>query len=90
VILLISYDLNDHARPEAYELVRQMIEKHALGFRRPLYSQWFVETSELPMTWSERLRELANANDNWFVVRVQPPYQGWLERSMWKWLSDRI
>jgi hypothetical protein len=67
-----------------------MIERHALDVRRPLYSQWFVETSELPAAWSERLREIAHASDSWFVLRVQAPYQGWLERGIWDWLAARV
>lgn len=90
LILLISYDLNGHERPRAYEAVRRVIETHAIEARKPLYSQWFVYTDELPDVWSERLGTVADVNDSWFVVPVQRPYQGWLSRELWPWLADRV
>jgi hypothetical protein len=45
VVLLVSYDLNGRERPSSYSAVRQVIEPNAIDYRRPLYSQWFVETN---------------------------------------------
>jgi hypothetical protein len=90
LILLISYDLNQHERPQAYEDVRSLIETHAIEARKALYSQWFVFTQELPDAWSERIGTVADKNDSWFVVQVQRPYQGWLDKELWPWLADRV
>jgi hypothetical protein len=89
VVLLISYDLRGRERPAAYDAVRQAIERHAISFRRPLYSQWLVETGEDVDTWSERLGRVADADDRWLVVRVLTPYQGWLPGDIWEWLRQR-
>ena len=63
---------------------------NAIDSRRPLYSQWFVQTNELPDAWSDRISEVADEDDNWFVVQVQRPYQGWLDHDLWTWLAERL
>ena len=90
MVLLISYDLNNHERPSSYQAVRAVIERYAASVRKPLYSQWFVETADDPQTWSERIQAVADPDDSWFVVRVQRPYQGWLPREIWNWLRTRM
>lgn len=88
-VLLISYDLNRGERPSSYTAVRQIIEQHATSAVKPLYSQWFVETSETPQTWSDRIGTVADSDDSWFVCHVKRPYQGWLPKSVWEWLDAR-
>lgn len=90
MILLISYDLNGRERPAAYETVKKAIESNSISSRRPLYSQWLVETTESPDTWSTRLKGVTDSNDSWFIVRVQRPYQGWLNQDIWDWLNPRV
>jgi hypothetical protein len=89
MVLLISYDLNGHERPAAYAAVRRAIEKNALSYRRPLYSQWFIETNHNPDAWADMLREVMDDNDSLFVVRVTRPYQGWLTNADWNWINTR-
>jgi hypothetical protein len=90
LVLLISYDFKNYERPSSYEAVRRVIERYATSARRPLYSQWFVHTADDPQTWSDRIQAVADADDSWFVVRIQRPYQGWLPRDMWDWLGARL
>ena len=90
MILLISYDLNNHERPEAYKAVADMIKENATDYKKPLYSQWFVETDDSPTTWSDRMKDVADGDDSWFIVQVRKPYQGWLSKTFWDWLHDRI
>lgn len=90
MVLLISYDLNGYERPKAYEDVANMIEKHATSTKRPLYSQWFVETTSSVDTWHQRMKEVTDNNDNWFIVKVTTPYAGWLNKSIWPWLKERV
>jgi hypothetical protein len=90
VILLISYAPRQDAGDRAYAVVCQTIEMHALGWRRPLFAGWFVETNELPIAWSKRLAEVADPDDSWFVVQIQAPYHGWLDRDVWDWLAIRL
>jgi hypothetical protein len=89
MVLLISYDLNRHERPSAYAAVLNMINRHASAVR-PLYSQWFVETNDGPNTWHERMKQVTDANDNWFICQVTKAHQGWLDKSVWAWLNARL
>lgn len=89
-VLLISYDLRGRERPAAYDAVRDAIEQHAISYRRPLYSQWLVETGEEVNVWSDRLAQVADAGDSWLVMRVLTPYQGWLPGEVWDWLRERV
>ncbi|RNM11733.1 hypothetical protein [Nocardioides pocheonensis] len=90
MILLISYDLLGHERPSAYEAVKEVIEGSANSWKKPLYSQWFVETTDTVETWSERLKEVMDKGDKLLVIKVQAPYQGWLPKEIWPWLKERV
>lgn len=90
MVLLISYDLNGHERPEAYEAVKDVITSHASAYIKPLYSQWFVETGESPDTWVGWLKEVTDRGDRLFVLQVQRPYQGLLTNKQWEWLRVRV
>jgi hypothetical protein len=89
MVLLISYDLNGHERPAAYEVVEKMIKNKAISWAKPLYSQWFVDTTESPTTWSNRMKEITDSNDRWFICRVNGERQGWLSQEVWDWLNAR-
>jgi hypothetical protein len=90
MVLLISYDLNGHERPEAYEAVKDVITSNATSYLKPLYSQWFVQTNESVDTWVDRLKEVTDRSDRLFVLKVQRPYQGLLTDKQWEWLRERI
>jgi hypothetical protein len=91
MVLLISYDLVGQERPASYAAVKAYIEKHAISFKRPLYSQWLVETTSSPDQWVEALRKnkLIDKNDRLFVCQVRRPYQGLLTEEIWNWLNAR-
>lgn len=90
MVVLISYDLNGHERPEAYEKVKEAIRSNAKDLIKPLYSQWFVETDESPETWVDLLKPATDRNDHLFVVQVTRPYQGLLTQTQWAWLKQRV
>jgi hypothetical protein len=90
VVLLISYDLNGHERPASYARVREIIERKAIDSRRPLYSQWLVETNETAQAWSDALTPAFDRDDKLLVSRIQQPYQGWLPTDVWDWLRPRV
>jgi len=90
MVLLVSYDLNDHERPASYAAVAELIKSRALSYQRPLYSQWLVETTDGPQAWSEAIGTVADTDDRWFVLRVMSPYQGWLAKDIWDWLRPRL
>jgi hypothetical protein len=89
MILMISYDLNGHERPSAYQRVKAAIEGCAISARRPLYSQWLVETNESPAVWHQRLIGAIDSNDMLFTCEVTDSAQGWLPRETWEWLNAR-
>jgi len=90
VVLMISYDLNRYDRPSSYQAVHEVIKKSAVSFKRPLYSQRFVETEGSVQTWSDLVASVVDQDDCWFVVRVTSPYQGWLPADVWEWLAPRV
>lgn len=89
MVLLISYDLNGRERPSSYAAVKTAIERNAISFRKPLYSQWLVETNSGPDDWVAMLRQVMDSNDSLLVVRVRWPYQGWIAENIWTWLYPR-
>ncbi len=89
MVILLSYDLNNHERPSAYEDVKKMIEGNAVSFKKPLYSQWFIETEDSVDVWHERMEKVTDSDDHWFIIQVQKPRQGWLPQSVWTWLKER-
>lgn len=89
-VLLISYDLNGHERPTAYEAVRKTIEANSVSWARPLYSQWFVETNDTPGTWHGRVKAVTDDNDRWFITPVSSVHQGWLNSEIVDWLNKRV
>lgn len=91
MILLVSYDLNGHERPRAYEQVKNLIERLATSYRRPLMSQWLVETTQAPDWWTEQMRTVVDSGDYFFICRVTAgQYQGWLPQDVWQWLNPRV
>ncbi|MDQ3913921.1 MAG: hypothetical protein M3323_01130 [Actinomycetota bacterium] len=90
MVLLISYDLNGRERPSSYTAVADRIKQKAADWRKPLYSQWFVETTQGPQQWSDWLTPVIDNNDRLFIVRIRTPYQGWLSQADWDWLNSKI
>ncbi|WP_338865554.1 hypothetical protein [Myxococcus stipitatus] len=91
MLLLISYDLNGYERPSAYAAVKQFIERNAISYRRPLYSQWLVETANDWNWWQAQLLKIMDSNDRLFICRVfSGTYQGYLDQDIWPWASARM
>lgn len=72
MVLLISYDLNGHECPSCYGAVRRLIESRATASRRPLYSQWWVETNDsgVPVHHSDYEGLLSDADWKWLEARL--------------------
>ena len=90
MILMISYDLNASERPSAYEAVKDLIEQKAISWRRPLFSQWFVETDEGAEQWHQALKAVVDDDDRWFICTVRRPFQGQLAKSVVDWLRHHV
>lgn len=89
MVLLISYDLNGRERPSEYVAVKSAIERNAISYRKPLYSQWLVETNYSPDQWADMLLAVMDVGDRLLIVEVRWPYQGWLSDALWTWLDAR-
>ena len=90
MVHLISYDLNGHERPAAYEHVKQVIEQHATAAYRVLYSQWLVETNQSSVAWWNALKEVVDRNDRVFICQVpNRACFGYLDAEAGEWLKQR-
>lgn len=89
MLILLSYDLNGHERPSAYEDVKELIVQHSISYCRPLNSQWLIETDETLSTWQDRVKQVADSNDRWLIMEVSRRRTGWLAKSAWAWLNER-
>lgn len=90
MVLLISYDLNGKERPSAYTAVKRAIEGNATTFKKPLYSQWLVETTSSISAWQSMLLKVIDDNDRLFISRVRSSEcDGWLAQDVWDWLKTR-
>ncbi len=70
MVLLVSYDLDHHARPSQYAAVEKMLKENSTSWAKPLYSQWFIETNESADTWSNRMKTITDSNDYWLIVQL--------------------
>jgi hypothetical protein len=85
MILNISYDLNKAGQnySDLYDTI-----KSAPGYIRAMDSYWFICTSESVKTWSDRLRQVIDENDNIFIVDITgQSRQGWMGKNVWEWLK---
>jgi hypothetical protein len=91
MVLLISYDLNGRERPASYLAVKRAIETHSIASRKPLYSQWWVQTQRSATYWTDLLAPALDSDDRLFVCRVRVgEYEGMLTDADWKWLRTRV
>ncbi len=88
MLILISYDLDQPGRSDAYEAVRERIVGAAAEVRRTMHSQWLVVSDDGLDTWVERLRDLLTPADRLLVTRISGPVNGWLPREHWDWINE--
>jgi hypothetical protein len=92
MVLLVSYDLRGYERPSAYAIVQRAIEEKAVSYKKPLYSQWLVETAETPARWRETLLGVMDSNDSLFICRIlsdEASRDGWIAEDIWFWLRTK-
>ena len=92
MVLLISYDQEEYARPARYQAVDEIIHMYAddQNICRPLFSQWMVETDDPPLEWRERIQPVIDWNDNVLIVQMSNEYAGYLQDDAWNWLQARV
>ncbi|EPX62536.1 hypothetical protein D187_008724 [Cystobacter fuscus DSM 2262] len=89
---MLCYDLNQFEPSRSYDVVRTFIERHAISWRRPLMSQWFVETCDTPEAWADALKLFTDENDRYFVCRIHTgmsDFAGYLDKEICDWLRSR-
>ena len=87
MIYLISYDLNKPGQNYAdlYEAI-----KSTGAWWHHLDSTWLVDTQLTAVQVSEKLRPCIDNNDNLLVIGVTKEYAGWLSKTAWDWLRERV
>jgi len=91
MILLISYDLLGHERPDAYKKVEQAILDHAGSgnYIKPLFSQFFVDTQNRANYWNTVMKDATDDNDCWLVTEVTSNRAGKYSSKAVDWLQSR-
>lgn len=88
MILTVTYDLHNPGR--TYEPVISAI-KTATSWAHPQGSLWFIDTTLSPKDWIEKLSKVADANDEFFIARLQ---ENWWSKNMddnvIKWLKNPV
>jgi len=85
-IYAISYDLNSPG--QKYQRVKEAIESCGDSIK-PMESFWLVDSNLTYSQISEKVRQVHDANDRHFVMRMSREYQGWLTQDAWDWLNRR-
>lgn len=85
-LVLISHD----APAERTEDLARLVADHAQEWRRPMATQWLVETEEDVDVWARRLAAVLGPDDQLLVTEVRRPIQGWLTSDLWEWVNERV
>jgi len=87
MILIVGYDLHNPGRD--YDKIAAALKAADGGWAHPQGSVWFIDTSEEPATWRDRLGAVGDATDEFFVAPLQ---HNWASRNTDKdvtdWLKD--
>ncbi len=87
MILIIAYDLHNPDRD--YPKVEGAIKTAGGGWAHPQRSVWFVDTTEGPATWRDRLHAAADSNDEFFVAHLQQNWASWsMDKPVADWLKS--
>ncbi|WP_309896552.1 hypothetical protein [Archangium sp.] len=70
--LMLPYTPEKREPAKVYDDLETFIEKYATEARRPLKSQWFVETEKPLSWWTTELMKILDENDRLFVCRIFP------------------
>ena len=92
MIHLVSYDLNKHERPSAYDDVKTALDDNSTSMIRALYSQWLVETDLTASQLRDALKVVMDSDDRLMIVPIDKntQYSGWLAKDRWAWLTERL
>jgi hypothetical protein len=82
VVLIVAYDLHNPGRD--YDAVAAVLES-AHAWAHPQGSVWFLDSSNGPAYWRDRLKNAGDPNDEYFVARMT---QNWASLNLGKKMTD--
>ena len=87
MVLVIGYDLN--APERNYPAVEALL-KSARSWAHAQGSLWFLDTDRQPAWWRDQLRIAGDANDQYFVCRLQENWATFNEsQAVNEWLKSQ-
>jgi len=92
MIILISYDLNEHENIEDYEKLIDVIRSTAGegNYAKPLYSQWFVDTNLSIHQWNNILKDATDNNDSRMIIEIVRRPVGKYNKPAITWINERL
>lgn len=92
-VFVVTWDLN-HEKPN-YAQARAAFLRHLEAFENirdgGLDSVRFISTPSTAAQVQGYLRQKLDSNDRLFVTRLnRGGHQGWLSKSVWAWISERL
>ena len=89
MIVLITYDLKQPGRnyTPLYDTIKSLGD-----WQHPLESTWFVQMDDDTDINEvvDKLKSSADKNDLFFAVKITSKYQGWLSKSFWTWIDQKV
>lgn len=89
-IYLISYDINTAVKN--YDALYKQIKRLAGDgeYKHPLESVWLIYSSLSATQIAESLRDEMDPKDRILVIEIGEDRQGWLAKSVWSWIRERM
>ncbi len=92
MVMIVAYDLN---RPgQSYRAIEEQLQAANGGYCHAQGSVWFIDSTAGPEWWRDRLMDLGDENDEFFVPRLHsadwrsanmPEAGGWLQSPNRTW-----
>jgi hypothetical protein len=87
MVHVVAYDLHNPGRD--YTKIEGVLKSADGGWAHPQGSVWFIDTLDQASTWVDRLRAVGDANDEYFVGRMQRSWSSWnMDKEVVDWLND--
>lgn len=90
MLLLISYDQTDAARPQQFDRLESTLTQGSTAITRPSYSTWLIETPDDVQAWGQRMEAIMTPQDRVLITRIPnaASINGWLPRANWDWINE--
>lgn len=85
-VLLVTYDLNKQG--QNYSKFLEVIKSY--DSKRLSESSYAIETSKSPTMIYDELKPYSDTNDRFLIIGLKGPHQGWHEKSVHDWLTQKL